>query len=104
MNHFFDTEWALEQFGNSLAKSLRSGDVIFLQGNVGTGKTTISRGILRGFGYEGVVVSPTYTLIETYDLKFYRIAHFDLYRIDNPQDLESIGYRDFFDGETICLI
>jgi tRNA threonylcarbamoyladenosine biosynthesis protein TsaE len=99
-----DSELKLEAVGSALAKSLNFGDVIFLEGELGAGKTTVSRGILRGFGYRGIVASPTYTLLELYDLTVYRVAHFDLYRITVAKDLEGIGFRDYLDGQTICLI
>ncbi len=97
-------ESELEGVGSALAKSLSLGDIIFLEGELGAGKTTVSRGILRGFGYRGIVASPTYTLLELYELTFHRIAHFDLYRITAANELEGIGFRDYLDGETICLI
>ena len=99
-----DSEPELEAIGSALAKSLNFGDIIFLEGELGAGKTTVSRGILRGFGYRGIVASPTYTLLELYELTVHRIAHFDLYRITATKDLEGIGLRDYFDGQTICLI
>ena len=94
----------LEAVGSELAKSLNFGDIIFLEGELGAGKTTVSRGILRGFGYWGIVASPTYTLLELYELTVHRVAHFDLYRITAAKDLEGIGFRDYLDGQTICLI
>ena len=99
-----DSEPELEAVGSALAKSLNFGDIIFLEGELGAGKTTVSRGILRGFGYRGIVASPTYTLLELYDLTVHRVAHFDLYRITAAKDLEGIGFRDYLDGQTICLI
>ena len=98
-----DSEPELEAVGSELAKSLNFGDIIFLEGELGAGKTTVSRGILRGFGYWGIVASPTYTLLELYDLTVHRVAHFDLYRITATKDLEGIGFRDYLDGQTICL-
>jgi tRNA threonylcarbamoyladenosine biosynthesis protein TsaE len=98
------SEKELASVGSSLAKYLNFGDIVFLEGELGVGKTTISRGILRGFGYEGVVVSPTYTLLELYELASHRVAHLDLYRITTAKDLEGIGFRDYLDGQTICLI
>ena len=98
------SEPELEAVGSALAKSLSFGDIIFLEGELGAGKTTVSRGILRGFGYRGTVASPTYTLLELYDLTVHRVAHFDLYRITAAKDLEGIGFRDYLDGQTICLI
>jgi tRNA threonylcarbamoyladenosine biosynthesis protein TsaE len=99
-----DSEPDLEAVGLTVAKSLNSGDVVFLEGELGAGKTTVSRGILRGFGYQGIVASPTYTLLELYDLTAHRVAHFDLYRITAAKDLEGIGFRDYLDGQIICLI
>ena len=99
-----DSESELEAVGLALAKSLNFGDIIFLEGDLGSGKTTVSRGILRGFGYRGVAASPTYTLLELYELTVHRVAHLDLYRITTAKDLEGIGFRDYLDGQTICLI
>ena len=99
-----DSEPELEAVGSTLVKSLNFGDVVFLEGELGAGKTTVSRGILRGFGYWGIVASPTYTLLELYELTAHRVAHFDLYRITTAKDLEGIGFRDYLDGQTICLI
>ena len=98
------SESELEAVGSALAKSLSFGDIIFLEGELGAGKTTISRGILRGFGYRGIAASPTYTLLELYELMVHRVVHLDLYRITAAIDLEGIGFRDYLDGQTICLI
>ena len=98
------SEPELEAVGLALAKSLNFGDIIFLEGELGSGKTTVSRGILRGFGYRGIAASPTYTLLELYELMGHRVAHFDLYRITAAKDLDGIGFRDYLDGQTICLI
>ena len=98
------SESELEECGRVLARTLEAGNVVFLQGGIGAGKTTIARGILRGFGYCGIAPSPTYTLMETYELDQVRIVHMDLYRIERSQDLESIGIRDYFDGQAIFLI
>ena len=98
------SEPELEAVGSALAKSLNFGDIIFLEGELGSGKTTVSRGILRGFGYRGIAASPTYTLLELYELMGHRVAHFDLYRIAAAKDLDGIGFRDYLDGQTICLI
>ncbi len=87
-----------------IASSLQPGSVIFLEGDLGTGKTTLVRGILQGLGYEGNVKSPTYTLVEPYQVSSYDLYHFDLYRLGEPDELEYAGGRDYFDGQAINLI
>jgi len=98
------TEQELESEGVALARTLMPGSIVFLEGDLGAGKTTMCRGILRGFGYMGVVPSPTYTFVELYELAGQRLVHFDLYRLTSPDEIETLGFRDYLDGETICLI
>ena len=99
-----DSEEAMLTFGSLIAKYLSPGNLIYLEGELGTGKTTIARGILQGLGHTGTAPSPTYTLIETYNLPTAFIVHADLYRIKSFQDVEGIGFRDYFNGETIVLV
>ena len=94
----------MELFAARCARSMRSGFRLYLQGELGAGKTTFVRGLLRALDYQGIVKSPTYTLVEDYHAASYRIFHFDLYRLATPAELVDIGYRDYFDDQNICLV
>jgi tRNA threonylcarbamoyladenosine biosynthesis protein TsaE len=104
MQKYLHSAEETEQFGAELFKSLPSRCLIFLQGDLGAGKTTLVRGFLRAAGYNGVVKSPTYTLVEEYTVAGRKIFHFDLYRVVDPEELEWIGIRDYFDQDSICFI
>lgn len=97
-------EDALLSLAAKLALAVSGGSVIFLQGPLGAGKTTFSRGFLAALGYKGKVKSPTYTLLEQYNLPGRVINHFDLYRIVDENELEQIGIRDYFQPNAISLI
>ncbi len=90
--------------GARLGHALRPPCVLYLQGDLGTGKTTLTRGILREFGHAGSVRSPTYTLMEPYELAGVRVHHLDLYRLGDPEELEYLGLRDLMGPDAIWIV
>ncbi len=104
MTQFLQDTQATEQFGATLWQQLPAQCVVFLHGDLGAGKTTLVRGFLRAAGYHGTVKSPTYTLVEAYQINDRKIFHFDLYRLNTPEELEWMGIRDYFDEECVCFI
>lgn len=102
-----DGEQAMVNYGHVLATAIAQANaplLILLNGDLGAGKTTISRGILQGLGYCGAVKSPTYTLVEPYDLEIGKVFHFDLYRLIDPEELEHIGFSDYLSQANLCII
>ncbi|MEW5768849.1 MAG: tRNA (adenosine(37)-N6)-threonylcarbamoyltransferase complex ATPase subunit type 1 TsaE [Pseudomonadota bacterium] len=90
--------------GRRLAEVLVPGLSVWLLGDLGAGKTTLARGVLRGLGFAGRVKSPTYTLVELYALSRFNLYHFDLYRIADPDEWEDAGFREYFNPGSVCLV
>lgn len=97
-------ERATVAIGAALAELLPQRGLITLSGELGSGKTSLSRGLIRAAGHAGPVKSPTYTLVEPYELADRRILHFDLYRLEDPEELEFLGVREDLDGGALCLV
>jgi len=101
-------EAATIAYGQSLSRKLTEklpkGGLVFLHGDLGAGKTTLTRGIIRALGFNGAVKSPTYTLVERYPTEHLQVCHFDLYRMSHPEELEFIGARDDLVEGNLCLI
>lgn len=93
-----------EVLGAALAKILIPGLKIWLQGDLGSGKTTLTRGLLRELGHEGKVKSPTYTLIEPYVLSRLDLYHFDFYRFNSPEEYPEAGLDEYFAGDGVCVV
>ncbi|MEK9785541.1 MAG: tRNA (adenosine(37)-N6)-threonylcarbamoyltransferase complex ATPase subunit type 1 TsaE [Gammaproteobacteria bacterium] len=90
--------------GRAYAQCLKAPMVIFLEGDLGAGKTTFVRGVLQGLGASDAVLSPTYTLVEEYSTNDFVVHHLDLYRLTKPQDLEGLGFRDRVGHESVVFI
>jgi len=102
-------EAATIDFGAVLAKNIVPNLTIYLHGDLGAGKTTLVRGLLRGLGYVGRVKSPTYTLVEPYEMldshsEQLNLYHFDLYRFNDEEEWEAAGFREYFNPNSVCLI
>jgi len=91
-------------FGAKLAPLLNGGMVVYLRGELGAGKTTLVRGLLRGLGVTGRVKSPTYTLVEPYVISQLYLYHFDFYRFSRSDEWMEAGFRDYFNRESVCLV
>jgi tRNA threonylcarbamoyladenosine biosynthesis protein TsaE len=97
-------EAATLALGKRIANGLTPGMLVTLHGPLGAGKTTLARGVLRGLGYEGRVKSPTYALVELYELSRLDLYHFDLYRFADPREFIESGLQEAFNGTNVCIV
>ena len=104
MTRFLRDEDATLAFGAELARALVAGLTIYLIGDLGAGKTTLVRGVLRSLGYSGKVKSPTYTLLELYTISSLYLYHFDFYRFADPQEWVDAGFREYFNADSVCIV
>jgi tRNA threonylcarbamoyladenosine biosynthesis protein TsaE len=107
MQILLEDEQKMQAFGEKIAQvigQINAPLLILLNGDLGAGKTTLSRGILNGLGHRGSVKSPTYTLVEPYDLEIGKVFHFDLYRLVDPEELYDIGFNDYLTESQLCMI
>jgi len=99
-----EDEAATVAFAAVLAENLENIQIITLSGDLGTGKTTLVRALLHALNYSGRVKSPTYTLVEPYEINNRPVYHFDLYRLAHPEELEYLGFSDYMESDALCLI
>ncbi len=99
-----DTEDEMIRFGQTVAASLVKPAVMLLNGDLGAGKSVLARAIIRALGHEGAVKSPTYTLVETYSLPDWQVAHLDLYRLNDPEELHYLGFDDIVANSDLLII
>lgn len=93
-----------EALAARLAETLRAGDVLALDGDLGAGKTAFTRGLAQGLGFSGTVTSPTFTIVNEYEGGRLPLFHFDLYRLTSPEELFDIGWEDYLDRGGVCCV
>ncbi|PKO86581.1 MAG: tRNA (adenosine(37)-N6)-threonylcarbamoyltransferase complex ATPase subunit type 1 TsaE [Betaproteobacteria bacterium HGW-Betaproteobacteria-12] len=97
-------EAATQRFGELLAPRLTAGLVVYLEGDLGAGKTTLVRALIRALGHQGPVKSPTYSLVEVYVVSSLYLYHFDFYRFESPEEFLDAGFGEYFNDSAICLV
>lgn len=102
--HFVETEDDMTELGRAIARELTKPGVMLLSGDLGAGKSVLARSIIRTLGHSGAVKSPTYTLVENYELPQWRVAHLDLYRLNDPEELHFLGFDDIVANNDLLII
>ncbi len=97
-------EDAVGVLASRIARAMRTPCIVYLRGDLGAGKTTFARAYIHSLGYRGYVKSPSYGLLETYEVGGQKILHLDLYRIEDPEELEYLAIRDLFDEQSVLLV
>ena len=97
-------EEAMLALGSHLSQLLKGSGAVFIRGQLGAGKTTLCRGLLRAMGHSAAVKSPTFTMVEPYEIGASIVFHFDLYRLSDPGELDYIGIDEYFAGGGLCLV
>jgi len=104
MDKIIRDESDTKAFGKELAEKLKPGDVVALTGDLGAGKTTLTKYIAEGLGITEVVTSPTFTIVQEYTGGRLPLYHFDVYRIDDPEEMDELGYEEYFFGSGVCVV
>jgi tRNA threonylcarbamoyladenosine biosynthesis protein TsaE len=104
MRKVIQNEQDTREFGLELAKKLKPGDVVALIGELGTGKTTLTKSIAEGLGIREMITSPTFTIVQEYTDGRLPLYHFDVYRICDLEEMYELGYEEYFFGEGVCVI
>lgn len=99
-----NNEGDIKALGVEIAKGLKPGDIISLTGNLGTGKTTLSKAIAEGLGITEMITSPTFTIVQEYESGRLPLYHFDVYRINHVEEMYELGYEEYFFGQGVCII
>ena len=104
MRKVIRNELDTKEFGKELAQKLKPGDVVALIGDLGTGKTTLTKSIAEGLGITEMITSPTFTIVQEYTEGRIPLYHFDVYRINDLEDMYELGYEEYFFGEGVCVV
>jgi tRNA threonylcarbamoyladenosine biosynthesis protein TsaE len=104
MRRITNSEEETLALGRELGQAAKAGSVYALEGDLGVGKTVFAKGFAEGLGIEEAVVSPTFTIVQIYEGGRLPLYHFDVYRIEEPEEMDEIGYEEYFFGGGVCLV